>query len=69
VVTGATEYHVYRSTASSGPYQLLASVAAPALKYANTGLAGGARFYYVIRAYARCESANSAQVTGVAKSR
>jgi hypothetical protein len=68
-VIGATEYHVYRSTASGGPYQLLASVAAPTLKYANTGLAGGARFFYVVRAYARCESANSAQVTGVAKSR
>lgn len=65
-VTGATEYRIYRADGSGGPYQRIAAAAAPALQYSNTGLTGGVRYFYVIRAFKGCESANSAQVSAVA---
>jgi hypothetical protein len=67
-VTGATEYRIYRAAGvSGGPYQRVATVAAPALQTANTGLTTGVRYFYVIRAFKGCESVNSAQVSAVAK--
>ena len=66
-VTGAAEYHVYRATAPGGPYTKIATVAAPATAYVNVGLTGGTRYYYTVRSFAGCESADSATVTAVAK--
>jgi hypothetical protein len=64
-VAGVTEYHLYRAAKSGGPYQQVAVVPAPAVAWPNIGLTPGSRYYYVIRSFAGCESANSAQVTAV----
>jgi len=66
-VAGATEYHLYRGTKNGGPYQRVAVVAAPAVTGVDIGLTPGVRYYYVVRSFAGCESANSAQVSAVVK--
>jgi hypothetical protein len=63
---GAVEYHVYRSTASGGPYTQVATVTAPTTSYSNTGLTGGVTYYYVVRAFAGCESGNSNEASATA---
>jgi fibronectin type 3 domain-containing protein len=60
--TGATSYHVKRSTTSGGPYT---QVAAPAATSdTDTGLTNGTTYYYVVSALNSAgESANSSQVS------
>src|ERR1700676_410556 len=60
--TGATSYHVKRSTTSGGPYT---QVAAPAIaSYADTGLTNGTTYYYVVSALNTAgQSANSSQAS------
>jgi fibronectin type 3 domain-containing protein len=60
--TGATSYHVKRSTTSGGPYT---QVAAPSTTSdTDTGLTNGTTYYYVVSAVnAAGESANSSQVS------
>jgi fibronectin type 3 domain-containing protein len=60
--TGATSYHVKRSTTSGGPYTL---VSAPtAASFTDTGLTDGTTYFYVVSALnANGESANSAQAS------
>src|SRR5580692_11315478 len=60
--TGATSYHLKRSTTSGGPYT---QVAAPtATNDTDTGLTNGTTYYYVVSALnAAGESANSSQVS------
>jgi fibronectin type 3 domain-containing protein len=60
--TGATSYHVKRSTTSGGPYT---QVAAPTTTSdADTGLTNATTYYYVVSALnAAGESANSSQVS------
>jgi fibronectin type 3 domain-containing protein len=60
--TGATSYHVKRSTTSGGPYT---QVAAPTITNdADTGLTNGTTYYYVVSALnVAGESANSSQVS------
>jgi fibronectin type 3 domain-containing protein len=60
--TGATSYHVKRSTTSGGPY---AQVSAPtAANFTDTGLTNGTTYYYVVSALnAAGESANSSQAS------
>ncbi len=61
-VSGATAYHVLRSTTSGGPYTQIASVTTTS--YADSGLANGT-YFYVVRSFSTCESANSNQLTEV----
>ncbi|MGH9748004.1 MAG: glycoside hydrolase family 44 protein [Candidatus Acidiferrales bacterium] len=60
--TGATSYHVRRSTTSVGPY---AQVSAPMFaSFTDTGLANGTKYFYVVSALNSAgESANSAQAS------
>ena len=60
--SGATSYHVKRSTTSGGPYT---QVAAPtSTSYTDTGLTNGTTYYYVVSALNSAgESANSSQVS------
>lgn len=60
-VSGATNYNVYRGTASGGPYSQIASAVA-GLSYNDTTVANGTVYYYVIRAFNGIESANSNEV-------
>ena len=59
--SGATSYHVKRSTTSGGPYTLVSSPTATA--FTDTGLTDGTKYYYVVSAANSVgESANSAEV-------
>ena len=60
--TGATSYHVKRSTTNGGPYT---QVAAPtAANFTDTGLTNGTIWYYVVSALNSAgESANSSQAS------
>ena len=62
--TGATSYHVKRSTTSGGPYT---QIGAPTGAFFNdTGLTDGTTYYYVVSAVnAFGESANSGQVSAI----
>jgi len=60
--TGATSYHVKRSTTSGSGYMQIAAPAAAS--YSDTGLTNGTAYYYVVSALnAAGESANSTQAT------
>ncbi len=63
-VSGSTEYHVLRGTVSGGPYAQIAVTTTTS--YSDTGLTGGQTYYYVVRAFAGCESANSNQASATA---
>lgn len=59
--------HIYRSTTAGGPYKLV-KIVVPSTSYTDTGLVSGTTYYYVITALtAGSESANSAQVSAVAR--
>ncbi len=61
--SGATEYHVYRSTTSGGPYTSVGT--ATGTTFSDTGLTCNTTYYYVVRAAnsATCESGNSNQAS------
>lgn len=61
--TGATSYHVKRSTTNGGPFS--ATLASPtATNYTDTTVTNGTAYFYVVSALnASGESANSAQAT------
>jgi hypothetical protein len=60
---GASEYHVYRSTTSGGPYSQVGSTTGTSFN--DTGLVCGTTYYYVVRAAnsPTCETGNSAQAS------
>jgi len=60
-VSGATAYIVYRGTVAGGPYTEVASV--PGTAYTDAGLASDTLYYYVVRAFAGCESEASSEVS------
>ncbi|HEX7180722.1 MAG TPA: hypothetical protein VF756_02680 [Thermoanaerobaculia bacterium] len=60
-VSGATEYRVYRATTSGGPYSLVGTTTGTT--FSNTGLTCNTGYFYVVRAFASCESANSTQAS------
>ncbi len=61
-VPGATEYRVYRALASGGPYGIVGTVPAPATTLQDSPVSAGVTWYYVVRAYDRCESPSSVEV-------
>ncbi len=62
--SGATGYHVKRSTTSGGPYAQIAAPASPA--YMDTSVANGTTYYYVVSALDSAgESANSGQISAL----
>jgi len=60
-VGGATEYHVLRSTTSGGPYTQVGNVTGTSFN--DSGLTCNTAYFYVVRAFAGCESANSAEAS------
>jgi hypothetical protein len=60
-VSGATEYRIYRSTTSGGPYTQVGT--STTTSFSNTGLTCNTGYFYVVRAFAGCESGNSAQAS------
>lgn len=56
-VPGATQYRVYRATASGGPYSLAGITAATS--FADTGRACDTTYHYVVRAESNCLSDDS----------
>jgi BNR repeat-like domain/Fibronectin type III domain len=60
-VSGATEYRVYRSTTSGGPYTQVGTTTGTS--FSNTGLTCNTGYFYVVRAFNGCESANSLQAS------
>ena len=66
LVAGATEYHVLRGTVSGGPYTQIAVVPDPGSSYADTNVSGGTTYFYVVRAFAGCESGNSNEASATA---
>jgi hypothetical protein len=64
-VPGATEYRIYRSLSSGGPYDLVGTVAAPQTSFTDTPVSGAVRYYYVVRSYEACESPDSIEVSAV----
>lgn len=65
-VSGATEYRVYRSETSGGPYTQIATVAAPTTSYSDGSVSGGVTYFYVVTAFASCESAYSNEASATA---
>lgn len=64
VAPGATGYAVKRSTATGGPYTVIANLTGTS--FLNTGLSNGTRYYYVISATtALGETPNSAQASAL----
>ena len=61
--SGATTYHVKRSTGSGGPYTQVGSVTATS--YTDAGLTNGTKYFYVVSALSTAgESVNSSEVSG-----
>jgi hypothetical protein len=62
-VSGATEYHILRSTTSGGPYTLVGT--ATGTTFSDTGLTCNTGYFYVVRAAtsSTCESGSSSQAT------
>lgn len=62
-VSGASEYHIFRSTTSGGPYTQVGT--STTTSFNDTGLTCNTTYFYVVRAAnsPTCESANSAQAS------
>jgi hypothetical protein len=60
-VAGATEYRVFRSTTSGGPYSQVGTTTGTT--FSDTGLTCNTTYHYVVRAFAGCESVNSNQAS------
>jgi hypothetical protein len=62
-IAGVTEYHIYRATASGGPYAQAGASATTT--FSDLNLATGP-YYYVVRSGTTCESGNSNEASGTA---
>ena len=65
-VPDAAEYHVLRSLTSGDGYSQIATVAAGTVVFSDTDVSGGTPYYYVVRSYLDCESADSPEAFAVA---
>ncbi len=61
-VSGATNYNVYRSLTTTGPYTQIASAVA-ALTYNDATVTNGTSYFYVVRSYNGIESVNSPEAS------
>jgi hypothetical protein len=61
-VAGISEYHVYRATVAGGPYSQ-AGISSTT-SFSDLGLAAGT-YFYVVRSFLACESANSNEAAGI----
>ena len=66
VAPAPSQYRIYRATAMGGPYAQVGTVGGGTLTFDDTGLTPGVTYYYVVRAFETCESANSNEDSGVA---
>ncbi len=60
-VAGATEYRIYRSATSGGPYSQVGT--STGTTFPDTGLTCNTGYFYVVRAFLGCESTNSSQAS------
>lgn len=58
-----TEYHILRATTTGGPYVQVGVTVAPGTSFLDTTVSGGVTYFYVIRSFNSCESANSAEAS------
>ncbi|GEM_PF-1067543 len=71
--SGATEYRIYRSEISSGPYTRVATVTPPDTSYLDRDVHGGITYYYVVTTFFSistntwCESSYSSEVSATAQ--
>jgi hypothetical protein len=63
---GNSNYAIYRSQVSGGPYTQVGSVADPATTFTDSTVSGGGTYFYVVRGVACAESANSNQASATA---
>jgi beta-galactosidase len=63
-VTNATGYNVLRGNTSGGPYALLAGNV-PSTGYADSQLAGGLTYYYVVQAATACGASTNSLETSI----
>ncbi|MES2527358.1 MAG: fibronectin type III domain-containing protein [Bdellovibrionota bacterium] len=61
-VSGATNYNVYRSLTTTGPYTQIASAVA-VLTYNDATVTNGTSYFYVVRSYNGIESVNSPEAS------
>jgi hypothetical protein len=64
--SGTTGFEVWRSTASTGTFTLLATTNAATTTYTNTGLTAGSSFFYKVRAVAGTRFSAFSDVVGAA---
>jgi hypothetical protein len=66
-VSGATRYHLYRSTSAAGGFALVGTTNAPATSRSDSGLAAGTTYFYRVRAWDGCESSDSPTASATAE--
>jgi hypothetical protein len=66
VVPAPVNYRIYRATTMGGPYTQVGSVGGGTLVYDDPGLTPGVTYYYVVRAFDICESADSNEDSAIA---
>jgi len=62
--SGATQYRIYRSTTTGGPYTQVGTTTTTS--YLDNQAQGGATYYYVVTTYTTCESSYSTEVSATA---
>ena len=63
VVPQPSAYRVYRATSPGGPYTQVGSVGGAVTTYDDLTVTAGTTYYYVVRSFETCESANSSEVS------
>ncbi len=66
VAPAPSEYRIFRATTPGGPYGQAGTVGGGALSFDDFGLTAGVTYYYVVRAFEICESADSNEASETA---